>query len=221
MEPADLLRLLAAAVAGALIGYERELHDKPAGFRTNTLICLGAAVFTLISERVAATTGISDPGRIAAQVVTGVGFLGAGAIIQSRGQVIGLTTAATIWAVASVGMAFGAGLFLVGAVATVFVVAILFGLAHVEQWMSRWRTTARFELKLEPTREAGQHIEELVRSMGLVCERWNIFRGDSIYLGKLRVTGPIARIDELQDALRNVEQVRAVRRRLRAGSFID
>jgi len=104
----DVLSVALAAVFGAAIGLEREISGKAAGLRTNVLICLGAAVFTVISKQMGA--GQTDSlTRIAAQVVTGVGFLGAGAIIQDRAGVHGLTTAATIWLVASIGMACGAG----------------------------------------------------------------------------------------------------------------
>jgi putative Mg2+ transporter-C (MgtC) family protein len=107
-----LLRASVAGICGALIGLERELRGKAAGFRTNMLICLGAAVFMTLSELVAAGAApgrMSDPGRIAAQVVTGVGFLGAGAILHSGGAVRGMTSAAMIWVVAAVGLAAGAG----------------------------------------------------------------------------------------------------------------
>jgi len=117
-----LIRLLLAGGYGGLIGVERELRGKAAGFRTNVLISLGAAVFMIVSERVAGPAGehaAGDPARIAAQVVTGVGFLGAGAIIQSGGHVRGMTSAAMIWVVAAVGMAAGAGYAWLAGIATV------------------------------------------------------------------------------------------------------
>ena len=115
-----LIRLLLAGGYGGLIGVERELRGKSAGFRTNVVISLGAAVFMIVSERVAGPGGMraGDPARIAAQVVTGVGFLGAGAIIQSGGHVRGMTSAAMIWVVAAVGMAAGAGYAWLAGIAT-------------------------------------------------------------------------------------------------------
>jgi putative Mg2+ transporter-C (MgtC) family protein len=115
--PEDLLSIIFAVIFGAVIGIERELHGKAAGLRTNILICLGAAVFTIISEQMAIDSGASVT-RIAAQIVTGVGFLGAGAIIQDRGGIHGLTTAATIWLVASIGMACGARFYQLGFIKT-------------------------------------------------------------------------------------------------------
>lgn len=118
-----ILRLLLSAVLGAVIGYQRERSGKQAGLRTNTLICVGAALVTVVSIY---GFNAEDTARVAAGVVTGIGFLGAGAIIRGgEGIVAGLTTAATIWAVAGIGLAAGAGLYAVAAVATVIILAVL------------------------------------------------------------------------------------------------
>jgi putative Mg2+ transporter-C (MgtC) family protein len=122
--------ILAVSLGGA-IGLERQLSGKAAGLRTNILICLGAAVFTIISKQMAEPGGSFT--RIAAQIVTGVGFLGAGAIIQDRGGILGLTTAATIWLVASIGMACGAGFHGVAIISTIITVAVLFGLKKMDK----------------------------------------------------------------------------------------
>ena len=120
-----ILRLLLAAVLGAIIGYQRERAGKPAGLRTHTLICIGAALFTVSS--VYGFGAVADPARVAAGIVAGIGFLGAGAIIRrDEGIVAGLTTAATIWAVAGIGLAAGAGLYLVSAVTTLLILIVLF-----------------------------------------------------------------------------------------------
>ncbi len=121
----DLLgKLLLATVLGGAIGWERQQAHKPAGLRTLILICVGATLLTDLSLRAAAhATGPADPGRIAAQIVTGVGFLGAGTILQSRGSVMGLTTAATMWVVAAIGMAVGFGA-TIEAVGTAFIVLV-------------------------------------------------------------------------------------------------
>ena len=103
----DLICLSVAMVAGAIVGFERERKDKPAGLRTLTIICLGSALFARLSTYEA--FGSADPGRVAAQVASGVGFLGAGAILRERGTVLGLTTAAMIWVVAAIGVCAGAG----------------------------------------------------------------------------------------------------------------
>src|SRR5882762_333330 len=130
-EPSIALKLLLAAVLGGVIGLERELRDKPAGLRTNILICLGSTLFMSISTRVAEVLG-GDPTRIAAQIISGIGFLGAGAVLHSHGFVLGLTTAATIWVVAGVGMALGSGMYLVALFATAMSLVTLYFLSFVE-----------------------------------------------------------------------------------------
>ena len=130
--PSDILSVILATVFGAAIGLEREISGKAAGLRTNVLICLGAAVFTIISRQMAAEADASVT-RIAAGVVTGVGFLGAGAIIRDRGGVHGLTTAATIWLVASIGMACGAGFYKLAVISTLIAILVLIGLGKLEK----------------------------------------------------------------------------------------
>ena len=123
----EIIRLLFAVFIGGLIGIERELHFKAAGFRTMMLICVGAALFTMFSIRIG---GPSDPARIAAQIVTGVGFIGAGVILHEKGEVRGITTAASIWAAAALGIGIGAGYLIFAGIATaimLFVAAVLPG----------------------------------------------------------------------------------------------
>lgn len=120
----DIVRIVVSIFLGGLIGLERELRDKPAGFRTIILICLGACVFTLVSQTIGGPDG--EHTRIAAQIVSGVGFLGAGAILRERANVLGMTTAATIWAVAAIGMAVGFGQLSMAVVGTVAMLVALF-----------------------------------------------------------------------------------------------
>jgi putative Mg2+ transporter-C (MgtC) family protein len=128
----DVLSIILAIVLGGAIGLERELSGKAAGLRTNVLISLGAAVFTIISAKMALQYNASVV-RIAAQVVTGVGFIGAGAIIQDRGGIHGLTSAATIWLVASIGMACGAHFYRLAVLTALVAIAVLIGLAKLEK----------------------------------------------------------------------------------------
>ncbi len=120
-----VLRLLLATALGAIIGYQRERAAKPAGLRTHILICVGSALFTIASLY---GFGVgADPARVAAGIVAGIGFIGAGAILRTgEGIVAGLTTAATIWAVAGIGLAAGAGLYLVSAVTTAIILIVLY-----------------------------------------------------------------------------------------------
>jgi len=126
-----LINLLLAAVLGAAIGLEREVTGKAAGLRTHILICIGSTLFTEVSIAVAALgNGGGDPARIAAQIVTGIGFLGAGAILRTEGEIRGLTTAATIWVVAAIGIAIGAAQYVTAIGATALVLVTL--------WPLRW-----------------------------------------------------------------------------------
>jgi len=126
-----LARLLLAALLGGVIGLERQLRHKPAGLRTNIFICFGAAMFTVLSEQLAGTP--TDSARIAAQIIPGIGFIGAGSILHAKASVTGLTTAATLFVVASVGMAAGGGLYLTACFATVIILLVLVLLGQMER----------------------------------------------------------------------------------------
>jgi putative Mg2+ transporter-C (MgtC) family protein len=130
------LRLTLGLVLGAIIGFERELHRQPAGFRTHSLVALGAALFTIVSAH-AFVGPLVDPTRIAAQIVSGIGFIGAGTILQHRGSIRGLTTAASLWSVAAIGTAAGAGLHVMAVVGTVLILVVLALLDRVEAFVTR------------------------------------------------------------------------------------
>src|SRR6058998_3326519 len=138
MLPLDVARrLLLAAALGAALGLEREYHRKPAGLRTNILIALGSALFTTLSIAMGGYGGTPD--RITAQVVTGIGFLGGGAILRSGTTVHGMTTAATIWVNAAIGMAVGAGEYALAAGSTIITLIVLCVLPPIEAYFSRRR----------------------------------------------------------------------------------
>ena len=127
------IKLVVAMICGGAIGIERELSRKPAGLRTNVLICIGAALYMIVSRHIGGGAPYTDPARLAAQVVTGIGFLGAGVILQSRGSVTGLTTAATIFVVGAVGIAIGEGLFGIAIFSTALIIVVLVVLRSVER----------------------------------------------------------------------------------------
>jgi putative Mg2+ transporter-C (MgtC) family protein len=140
------LRLLVAAILGALVGLEREIHDHPAGMRTHLLVSLGSAGFTVLSIAAFTAPG-ADPARIAAQIVSGIGFLGAGAILKEGATIKGLTTAASLWAVAAVGMAAGAGAWVVAVTVTAIAIISLWPLRLVaERIIGRERHQVRIRL---------------------------------------------------------------------------
>jgi putative Mg2+ transporter-C (MgtC) family protein len=130
------LRLVLALGLGAAVGLEREMQRMPAGFRTHALVALGSAIFTVLSGNAFGGSG-SDPTRIAAQIVTGIGFIGGGAILHYRGNVRGLTTAASLWAVAAVGMAAGAGLWVIAVISSVLVIVALELFQRFERYARR------------------------------------------------------------------------------------
>jgi len=127
-----IVRLVVAAILGGAIGLERQLRHKPAGLRTNMFICFGSAMFTVLSDQLAGSMG-GDHTRVAAQIIPGIGFIGAGSILHARGSVVGLTTAATLFVVASVGMATGGGLYITAIFATIVILLALAVLGNLER----------------------------------------------------------------------------------------
>ncbi len=157
----SLTRLILAAILGGLIGLEREFKHRAAGLRTNMFICFGAAMFTLLSEKLAGVP--SDAARIAAQIIPGIGFIGAGSILHTRGLTTGLTTAATLFVVASIGMATGGGLYLTAIFATGLVLLTLFSLGHLEE-------TFNLKLLLTSYEVTGASIEEIGNEVNRILE---------------------------------------------------
>jgi putative Mg2+ transporter-C (MgtC) family protein len=154
-------RLALAAVLGGLIGLERQLKRRAAGLRTIMFLCVGAALFTLLSKYLAGDVG--DQTRIASQIIPGIGFIGAGSILHNRGLTTGLTTAATLFVVASVGMAAGGGLYLTAVFATGVVLLVLFTLGRVEQ-------TFNLKLMLVSYEVTGREETEIVREVNQILE---------------------------------------------------
>lgn len=131
------IKIFLALVLGGALGMERQYHDKPAGFATNCLICLGAMLFTVLSEIMGFAGG--DPGRIAAQIVTGVGFIGAGSILRDGNKISGLTTAAGVWLVAAIGMAIGYGEYIWASTCAAAILVVQLVLRRTLMWVERMR----------------------------------------------------------------------------------
>src|SRR3984957_5946119 len=157
----SLARLMLASILGGIIGLERELKNRPAGLRTNMFICFGAALFTVLSGNLA--PGKSDYTRIAAQIIPGIGFIGAGAILHTRGLTTGLTTASTLFVVAAVGMAAGGGLYLTAVFAASMVLIALFSLGHLEE-------TFNLKLLLTSYEVTGGSVEEISQEVNRILE---------------------------------------------------
>ncbi|HVO61892.1 MAG TPA: MgtC/SapB family protein [Terriglobales bacterium] len=160
--PATIFRLIVAAILGGAIGMERELRRKPAGLRTNLFICFGAAMYTVLSDSLAAQH-VGDHTRIAAQIIPGIGFIGAGSILHARGSVTGLTTAATLFVVASVGMAAGGGLYLTATFATVLILVSLVLLGKAERSLTFRSMLIAYEV-------IGPNTESMLREVNRTLE---------------------------------------------------
>ena len=184
----DLFKLLLALVLGGLIGWERELYDKPAGFRTNTLICVGSTLFTIFSLKIGTIPG-TDSARIAAQIVSGIGFLGAGAIIRRGEAVLGLTTAATIWFVASIGMGVGAGYYVTSSVGTALALAILVLFRKFESLLDRFHTTRTYHVILSADDEAVRELSRALDSCGLRVLGNKQVKSDNRYFYEITLSG--------------------------------
>lgn len=161
-------KLVLALILGGMIGFEREFSRKAAGLRTNILICVGAAAFTMVSLVLADRDGEVDISRVAAQIVTGIGFLGAGTIIQARGEVHGLTSAATIWVVAAIGLAVGSGYYSLALVTTGLVIIALLILGWVGKSITEEQEVRRYEITIENSATALEKVHDLLRGAGKV-----------------------------------------------------
>ncbi len=210
-----LLKLLLATLLGGAIGFEREIAGKPAGLRTNILICVGAALFTHLSINIA-QIGFTPDGRpygdttrIAAQIVSGIGFLGAGAILHAHGAVVGLTTAATIWVVAAVGAAIGAGAYVEGVGTSVLIILVLVGLRPVERNLLNRRRKVNATIRVQ--REVRfDVIEDIVRACGLHIFSRRTFEHESDRAFELELIGTSKQIDLAIDDMRRRQDVVSV-----------
>jgi putative Mg2+ transporter-C (MgtC) family protein len=171
MDPAIPIRLVLAAILGGIIGLERQMRDKPAGLRTNILICVGSTLFMSLSTQVAKLLG-GDPTRIAAQIISGIGFLGAGAVLHSHGFVLGLTTAATIWVVAGVGMALGSGMYLVAVFATAMSLVTLYFLSFAEDRI-QGRRSYSYALVVSDLNQALASINRVLQESSVSAASFN------------------------------------------------
>lgn len=194
---------------------ERELSDKPAGLRTNMLICVGSTLITMVSLHVALSyaerqVNIADPGRIAAQIVSGVGFLGAGTIIQARGSVHGLTTAATIWVMAGIGLAIGSGFYAPAVATTAILLVILWVLGRIESRISKPRRFVHFQVRAR--REAGvlDEINDIAEENALQLNDFRFSRDERAMEIEFALTCSAAARDEFVERMLGIDAVETV-----------
>ncbi|HEY3127836.1 MAG TPA: MgtC/SapB family protein [Acidobacteriota bacterium] len=160
-----ILRIVSATGLGGIVGIERTLRHKPAGLRTNMLIAMGSALFTVLSLELGRDT--HEPTRIMAQIITGIGFIGGGAILRSGLTVTGLTTAATIFVVAGIGMAVGAGYYWIGLVSTIFILVTLYFLGKLEYRITTIRQAHVYTLSTSRLSEASVLLSTILDQLGI------------------------------------------------------
>jgi len=196
VSPEDLLKLLLAVALGGLIGLEREMHAKAAGLRTITLITIGATLFTLLSLR------FKDD-RVIANIVTGVGFLGAGSILFSEGRVKGLTTASSIWASAALGMAIGLGDYGLACVSTLVVFGVLWVFAQVDRLVDVWGREIRiYDITYLARENKLEHIEAAMAECNLkIIRRRRMKVGKDLLQGIWELRGALAKQTRFSDIM--------------------
>jgi len=163
----DITRFMIALLLGAMVGAEREYRSKSAGLRTMILVCCGACLFTLISQHL----GGGNPDRIAANIITGIGFLGAGVIFKEENRVNGITTATAIWMVAALGMAVGAGYILLAVLATISVLLVLILLKNIESYIEKANQLRNYKIVCEYNNETLNRYETLFKKCNLKALR--------------------------------------------------
>lgn len=196
----DLIKLSLAILLGGLIGVERELRDKDAGFRTLIFISSGAALFTIFSLRLSVQ---GDPGRVAANIVSGVGFLGAGVILRERGQVRGLTTASTVWLAAALGMGVGAGNYVFSILATVVILFILLVFPPIEGWIGRFSETRVYEVVCRHNPEKINAMQQAWRELHLWVKQRKLGKREGLLVCTFEVNGRLRDHEKLLNLLFN------------------
>jgi putative Mg2+ transporter-C (MgtC) family protein len=185
--PEDIIwKIILSIIVGGLIGAEREYRSKSAGFRTLTLICIGATLFTAFSIVIGAP---NNEDRIASNIATGIGFVGAGVIFKGDFGVSGITTAAMIWATAALGMGIGAGYELVSVIACAMILAMLLIFSRFERWIDRVNQTRNYKIVCEYHNETLKKFEECFKKHHLVFKRDREIKAGSIITGEWMAKG--------------------------------
>jgi putative Mg2+ transporter-C (MgtC) family protein len=188
----DIIKLIFAMALGGMIGFEREMRDKSAGFRTLMFISTGSALFTIYSIKTASLPGfeqISDPGRITAQIVTGIGFLGGGVIIRERGEIRGLTTASTIWLAAALGIGAGLGDFLFATLSAVLIFLALLVFPSLEGLVRTITRSSTYNIVTNGPVEKYDQLSKLIKSHRLHIVSSRQGKNESYYIFNFTVTG--------------------------------
>ncbi|UCC39529.1 MAG: MgtC/SapB family protein [Candidatus Aminicenantes bacterium] len=199
------LKLLLAVALGGLIGLERETSKKPAGFRTNILICVGSTMVMALSGLILQGNG-NESTRIAAGVITGIGFIGAGTIIQARGSILGLTTAATLWAVAGLGLVIGTGHYLIAIIFTAIIVLTLVIFRQFEGQFLK-KSLYHYHLKLKDSREALTTLRSLAFHEGIKFQEFTLKKEKTYALVDLSFPAPEEKENKFNQDLLGLEGI--------------
>jgi putative Mg2+ transporter-C (MgtC) family protein len=205
----DIEKLLLAALLGGLIGLEREAKHRPAGLRTNLFICVGAAMFTLLSRQLAGVP--SDYTRIAAQIIPGIGFIGAGSIIHARGDLVtGITSAATLFVVASIGMAVGGGVYLTAVFATLLVLGVLSLLGFLERFINLKTMLFAYEVTGSSAEKTTAQVNEVLEPLHLMTENLQVAPTPRHVRVRFEIAGTRKRQDRIYATLRECKTFESV-----------
>jgi putative Mg2+ transporter-C (MgtC) family protein len=209
MELSVLFQLALSMALGGLIGMEREYHEKPAGFRTNLIICVGATIFTIISWAIG-TQYSQDPGRISAQIVSGVGFLGAGAILRDGNKISGLTTAAGIWMVSAVGMAVGYGYYGLALGSTALVLLVHIFLVRIERFFHKFARFQTIHLECRADWELLQLAEQRIAAAGVKLVSRRVSKRAGNFQVDCMIFGSSSNIDEAISRLMSMQEIAGI-----------
>lgn len=205
-----VFKILLAVLLGGAVGLERQIAGKPAGLRTNILICVGSTLIMDLSVSLAGPGGMrGDPARLAAQVISGIGFIGAGTIMQARGTVVGLTSAATIWVVAAMGLAIGASRFIEALIAGTIVTIVLAWLGNIEHRLLRVRREVVATVRTRPG-TPWEEIEATLRGGGLRVRHVDAFDHADDRVFELKLVGPSRQFEIVKASLARREDVLGV-----------
>lgn len=207
--PEDLIKLVVAMLLGGFIGAERERHKKAVGFRTLILISVGSALFTILSMHINSGEG-QDPARIAANIVSGVGFLGAGVILEERGRVTGFTTAATIWLAAALGMASGAGEFVLAVFTAVLAMVVLLFFPRIEEYLEISTESRIYEITTKISWEKYKELKSLFKEYDLTINSYKQEKKGQYMVCTFELLGMTKKHDKMVQKLLSDEEIKEV-----------
>jgi len=208
-DPNHFYRLAMALFVGGIIGAERERHKKAVGLRTLILISMGSALFTILSYRIGFDNN-NEPGRIAANIVSGIGFIGAGVILEERGRVTGLTTAATIWLTAALGMAAGVGEYILSAGGAIMALIVLMLFTRFEEYLEISSETRTYQITTKISWDKYKELKSQFKNNNLSIQNYKQEKKEDEMICTFEVYGPTKRHDKLVQKLLGDKQIKEV-----------